>query len=596
MKLRLSPRHSLVIILFVALMVRSYANPVYEVVLKPMDYGYIIHVEYVPRPQYQHKSTTASEIAKELILRKIYGEDIDESLLTFLLKCRRNGYFSSTPAGKDVDIESTFYSAWLFKMLNIDFSLDSKLFEDILCKSTLFKDAFYSARILELIGYDIGRECFRGWDLGYAVAWVKGSDNPSVEATRLFLLMFRDGEKTEWLRNRGVVIPCGEAYFYKRLDYGEWYNIELLITRRPIFVNASVYPKIIVNEKPRLEYVRCIMWPSLELNYTFEWMLVNNSVVSTIKCGYRILRFEHLVSRKEYATIKIVQNTGRLYLSTSYRPPYTLKINVAGIEYKWIVKGFDFNVSIDLPAYGSLKIKCVIVGKDSILIGEKTVFLETSYERRLLDYGFIILPLFSSLIGILGSRRSIRLRGTLLAVQTVPFAPLFFILDLNPLIITLSYGVFILLTTYVFDRQAFNRAVSHTIVLISLSATSMVIGNPLILLLGGFGATIFLVSAILYPSEIDKTERFYKSTMLLYSLGTLAMTILNNVATQIANLLYVPESGFIQAVKTQTLFISNLFSLTPVIAPIYHLTRLIHTYERARDVKEILKRIMFFNL
>jgi len=49
----------------------------------------------------------------------------------------------------------------------------------------------------------------------------------------------------------------------------------------------------------------------------------------------------------------------------------------------------------------------------------------------------------------------------------------------------------------------------------------MIMGNPLILLLGGFGAGLFLASAIVYPSEMDKTERFYKSTMLIYSLGVL---------------------------------------------------------------------------
>ena len=69
----------------------------------------------------------------------------------------------------------------------------------------------------------------------------------------------------------------------------------------------------------------------------------------------------------------------------------------------------------------------------------------------------------------------------------------------------------------------------------------MIMGNPLILLLGSFGAGLFLASAIIYPSEIDKTERFYKSIMLIYSLGVLAMAVLNEVSVTLATMLYTPD-------------------------------------------------------
>jgi len=85
----------------------------------------------------------------------------------------------------------------------------------------------------------------------------------------------------------------------------------------------------------------------------------------------------------------------------------------------------------------------------------------------------------------------------------------------------LGYGALLLAITYIIEREAFYRCLSHVIILTALTSTAMIMGNPLILLLGGFGAGLFLASAIIYPSEIDKTERFYKSTMLIYSLGVL---------------------------------------------------------------------------
>jgi len=40
------------------------------------------------------------------------------------------------------------------------------------------------------------------------------------------------------------------------------------------------------------------------------------------------------------------------------------------------------------------------------------------------------------------------------------------------------------------------------------------------------------------------------------------------------------------------MFIANLFALIPVVAPLYHLARLIHIYERAREAEEILKNMV----
>ncbi len=77
------------------------------IVLKAIDYGEIRHVEYVPRPLYEAKTLTCSEVAKELLLKAIYGVELDDAKLSFILACRRDGYFSRTPSEAGFDAEAT---------------------------------------------------------------------------------------------------------------------------------------------------------------------------------------------------------------------------------------------------------------------------------------------------------------------------------------------------------------------------------------------------------------------------------------------------------------------------------------------------------
>ena len=83
------------------------------IILSAIDYGEIKYVEYVPKPFYEAKSLTCSEIARELLLNAIYGIELDEGKLNFILACERNGYFSRTPSENDFDAESTLYATWL---------------------------------------------------------------------------------------------------------------------------------------------------------------------------------------------------------------------------------------------------------------------------------------------------------------------------------------------------------------------------------------------------------------------------------------------------------------------------------------------------
>ena len=417
---------------------------------------------------------------------------------------------------------------------------------------------------------------------------------PDVESTRLWLLVEWDKEKAEWLAEKGIHVPPpgAEASEYEDLSYDDWYYIELLMTRRPVFLNATVFPRVVVEGEPRVVRARAVRWPGEELPYGFSWELRNGTVVSTISADGRALEFRHLLARREYALVRIVQRPGSLVVSCSYKPPYRLRLAIAGVEYEWDVVTYEFNATVQLPAYGVFRVRAEIVREDVVLRGEGEVRLETAYESSLLDLAFLLVPLATAIPALASSYRRRKLGlSMVLLVAPIPFS-WGLLLELHPIWVTLAYGLGVLAATWYVDRESFNRVLSHLVVIVALAASSMVLGNPIILLLGGFGAMLFLAAAVLYPSEAAKTERFYKSTMLVYSLGVLAMSLLSHVAVTVASFMWIPDSGFVDAVRVQAMFVANLFAITPVVAPIYHLARLIHAYERAREAREVLEKFV----
>ena len=236
-----------------------------------------------------------------------------------------------------------------------------------------------------------------------------------------------------------------------------------------------------------------------------------------------LVNFTHIVGRNEYAVVEVVQKPGQLIVSCSYKPPYRLRIRIAGLEFEWTVNTYDFNRSIELLAYGVFKVYTEIEREEVLLRGEDVINLKTSYEVKLLDYAFMILPTVNLAAALAGTRKrrgKVALTACYLIALTIP--PVLdwdFILGLHLLWFTIGYGALLLALTYLIEREAFYRCLSHIVILTALTSTAMIMGNPLILLLGGFGAGLFLASAIIYPAERDKTERFYKSTMLIYSLS-----------------------------------------------------------------------------
>ena len=240
---------------------------------------------------------------------------------------------------------------------------------------------------------------------------------------------------------------------------------------------------------------------------------------------------------------------------------------------------------------GNYKVKAFIYSRNSILIGEGVIDLEASFKRTLLDYAWLELSLLSivvALSSIPSKRKMLKLGVSALVIQIIPTYYAYEFLKLHPIWFTLISGVILLVVTRLIIRESFNRCLSHIIVITFLCMASMITSDPIILLLGDISSGLFLVSAILCPSERERTERLHKSTMIIYSLGILIMNLINQLEVQIASFLYAPDEAFIDSVRMQAMFIAHVIA---IIAPLVHLARLIHTFERVREVKKLLEKL-----
>ncbi|RLF23115.1 MAG: hypothetical protein DRN15_07205 [Thermoprotei archaeon] len=575
-------------------------------ILKAVDYGEIRHIEYIPKPLYKAKALLCSEIAKELLLKALYNMELDEMKLNFILACKHDGYFSETPDSLKFSPEATFYATWLLKMIGSMPKINASLLLSELRKAETFDKAYYVVMTLKLIGYNVSERLLQDFDLDYAVAWVRNSSRSSIKATAMWLCLFKDGEKAKWLlehaRDLGAKVRAKLAlgnYSYEditSLDYSEWFNIETLIIFKPVFVNVTIVPAIVVKEEPKIVNLNIVKWPDEIINdYEFSWSLEDSRIVSRLKADNRLLTFVHYIAREETAYLKIEQvKFGKINVTCIYKPPYALKLSIGGLEYELMGTAYRAQWCLDVLLTGTYNLKAIIKSSRSLLMGEGVVKLKASYERTLLDYAWLGLPLLSTTIALCGApsrRRRLRLGLPAVVIQIVPAYYAYELLKLHPLWFTLASGVVLLIIARLIDKEALEACLGHIIVITALCMASMLTSNPIVLLLGGIGSGLFLASAILYPSERERTERLYKSTILVYSLGIMLMGLINQLAVEIASFLYAPDEAFIDSIRIQAMLIADLIALTPVIAPLVHLARLIHSFERAKEAEAIVRAI-----
>ncbi|RLF21576.1 MAG: hypothetical protein DRN15_10945, partial [Thermoprotei archaeon] len=417
-------------------------------ILKAVDYGEVRHIEYIPKPLYRARTLVCSEVAKELLLKALYGMELDEAKLSFILACRRDGYFSQTPNEASFDPEATLYTTWLLKAIGAELKISTSLLLQKLAEADTFDKAYYIAMSLKLLGYNVSKSMLKDFDLGYAVSWIRNSSRPSVKATAMWLCLFKDTEKAKWLlentQDIGVKVRARLVlgdYPYKdlaNLDFSEWFNIETLITLKPTFVNVTIAPAIVVKQEPRVASVSIVKWPDeIISDYEFAWSLEDGRIISKLGIGNRLLTFEHYVAREETAWLKVGQaRFGLVNVTCIYGPPYLLKLSVGGLEFKLEGDNYEEQWTLEVPLAGEYRVRAIIESPRGILIGEGIIRLKAGFERALLDYAWLGLPLLSTVVALCGApsrRRKLRLGLPVMIVQIAPAYYAYELLRLHPI-------------------------------------------------------------------------------------------------------------------------------------------------------------------
>jgi len=140
--------------------------------------------------------------------------------------------------------------------------------------------------------------------------------------------------------------------------------------------------------------------------------------------------------------------------------------------------------------------------------------------------------------------------------------------------------------------DAVKRAVEWVLVVGLVLASTVLSGNPLLVVVAGVGLGVFALAIWLYPSEFGLVYRTAAATMLFWGLATLVFAFIVRMVTAIAPMLtYTPDLGFLNAVYVNATMVANFIILLPVIASLYTLMRLYMTSRRAREVGAVLKQL-----
>ena len=576
-----------------------------KIILRAFDQGEINHVEFIPKPIYLAESLTCSELSKELLLNAFYGSYLDEDKLSFILACKRNGYYSKSPGEFDFDAESTLYASWLMKLLGLKPELNTTILFEKLSKCETFTEAYYLAMTLKLLGINVDEKLLEDFNLKQAVSPIRGSFKPSLKATAMWISLFKDLEKAEWLAeisNGGVKVRAEmllENYNYseiEELNFKEWFNIETLIIFKPVFINVTVSPSIIVNEMPKISSLKAVKWPNNPVKeYFFSWRSMKSNIESILKIDGRKLFFNHSIIREEAAPIIFEKlNFHSIRVKCKFKPPYRLILNIGGLKFHFQSDSYEKSWILNMPLTGRFKVEAIIKSDNIFLKGIGFLEFEIQDHIPINIYMFIFFPFSMIIVAGVGCRGwSCRFKVSMMGLTFQIIIALIFqrLRWINLQWFTLTFTATFLAALYVKYREVFNVSVDHLTVLAAILSASTLNGNLLILILSGLGSMLFLISAFIYPSERDKTEKLYKSSMLIYSFGIFLMGLIDQVAVEIACLLRSPSEGFIDALRMQAMMASNLIALTPILAPIIHLARLIHAFERGVEAADIIRRI-----
>ena len=140
--------------------------------------------------------------------------------------------------------------------------------------------------------------------------------------------------------------------------------------------------------------------------------------------------------------------------------------------------------------------------------------------------------------------------------------------------------------------DAVKRAVEWILIIGLILASTVLSGNPLLVVVAGMGLGVFAFTMWLYPGEFGLVYRTAAATMIFWGLATLVFAFIVRMAAAIASMLtYTPGLGFLNAVYVNAIMVANFIILLPVMASLYTLMRLYMTTRRAEEARVVLEKL-----
>lgn len=484
--------------------------------------------------------------SRAVLMLSWLGTRVPEDSVEYILACYRGSGFAANPVSGEVGLEETFYALWALRELGLLGDIDAgkveAYLEGKLRNSSRLVELYYSYMGLRLLGhhYNVsGRlgeyyrldggfaetpktlksdpySTFMGIELAKLSSFNRSSktleyarriEDPALKALVLDLL---GGLSEAEARNLANKILEGDLGFW------EVYALRVL-SEYTFSVSVVVEPKAVVYEIPKIVSLKAYSLLGEKLNASYASRFYDNGtlVVRVEASGIeRKLSFsvKRLGKMEVYATI--VSGKGLLnvtvYVSPSYANPDVI-VALAGKEYRAVKFREDaYRAVVEHGLRGRFPITVVAFSEG---YGYAEARGEVNLEPPDLGEYLSPVPLVTALgfaPVVLGAVRDRRKKLRALASSTPPIA--FFALApiASPDVVRAvgglaAYGVVasaavLASVALAAGVSALKRAVEWILVVGLVLVSTVLSGNPLLVVVAGIGLGVFALTIWLYPS------------------------------------------------------------------------------------------------
>ena len=448
--------------------------------------------------------------------------------------------------------------------------LDLNLPLTVLSETDSIIEAYYAIRLMKILGLNVNVSgILDEWKCNGGYCIIKSVKKPSQLAT--FLAYMALGIKP-------------------KIILGEWWMIEYLGVFKPVFVNVTVYPRIVVSEKPRITYFRAVKYPRKIVNYTRIWQEVRGfKIVTCIKVEDRIVELESYIAEKQTAALKCEAAGGILKITYS-GPKGILKLNVGGFEVEKSV-GYRETFNFTLPYYGRIKVEVMLITNTTALKGSSYVTVHVVQSLSIGMIILIVLPALSLVFIVLNSTLAEWRKIAYIAIIVFTVTCILAYFNISPIIVNvISAGILIALV-YFINPEICRRTLTYIIPVTLLIFSAYLTCSPLLYIMAGIGALLYLALYLAYPDSRGEIISWFKYGLVLYSIVIVVFQLAYTYTPNLSTLIWsIPDEACLSYLRTLAGYLLMVALFSYPISAIIKLAILMSQRATGRRIERIIKR------